>query len=254
MTRIQTPPIPRGSEKEQLAAVQRYLFTMSRQLEKALSNLDETNFAPDSTAHAVVGGGMSEETKAAVAQQAAALRSLIVKNADIVRAELDRITARLSSSYVAVSDYGSFTESISTAVEATARDITAVYDYYADIQAAVDKVDADFQRYTTDTGGYVRAGIVDWNGETPVFGVAVGQGISTTTVVVDGKEEQEIQPNTFLSVFTAQKLSFRQNDVEVAYLSNETLYITTANISRRIELADKWAIDARSGFAIKWVG
>lgn len=254
MTRIQTPPMLTGSEKDQLVAIRRYLFTMSRQLEKALSSLDETNFAPDTAARGVVGGGMGEETKTAMAQQAASLRSLIVKNADIVRAELDRVTARLDSYYKAVSDYGSFTQSMSTTLEATASDITAVYDYYARLQAEVDGLDGQLNSYITDTGGYIRAGIVEWNGETPIFGVAVGQDISTATVVVDGKEEQEIQPSTFLSVFTSEKLSFRQNDVEVAYLSNETLYITAAHISRRIELAGKWTIDARAGFAIKWVG
>ncbi len=256
MTRLQTPPILAGSEKEQLMQLRSYLFTMSRQLEQALGALDETNFAPGSAPARLMGGGAAAEAKAAAAAETGALRALIVKSADAVRAELDSVTARLDARYAAASDYGSFTESMSAAVDANARQVTAVYDYCSRLEGQLDSLGEGVEALSLRTGGSIRAGIVGFeaDGLTPIFGLAVGQDVTSTTVTVDGVEYERIDPNAFLSVFTADRLSFRQNDVEVAYLSNEKLYITTAHVSRRLELADKWSIDPRAGLAIKWIG
>lgn len=254
MTRIQTPPILSGSQAQQLVTLHRYLFTMSRQLEQALSSLDETNFTPGSQAQMLLSGGAAQQMEESIEKQAATLRSLIVKSADTVRAEMDAISARLRSGFVSVSDYGSFTQSITNSLDATAERLDLEYDYRTALETAVDAAAAEFDRYVTETNGCIRFGIVDWDGNTPVFGVAVGQGITATTVTVDGKEWAQIDNNQFLSVFTAQRLSFRQNDVEVAYLSNEKLYITTAHITGSIELGGRWEISRAKGFAVKWVG
>lgn len=254
MINLQAPPILSGTEAQQLLSVRNYLFTMYKQLNTALNNLDETNFTEGGAARTVVSGGLSEDAQKTIAQQTSSLKSLIIKNADIVKAELDRIETELRSNYVAVSDYGEFTEDITSRIDITAARAEAAYDYTATVENAVGDVAADFDRYVVKTSGNITSGIVDWNGATPIFGVAVGQDIVTEKVTVDGEEYDEIQPNSFLSVFTATKLSFRQNDIEVAYLSNEKLYITTAHITSKIELADKWTIDTKNGFAIKWVG
>lgn len=256
MINLQAPPILSGTEAQQLLSVRNYLFTMYKQLNQALNNLDETNFTEGGAARTVVSGGLSEDAQKTIAQQTSSLKSLIIKNADIVKAELDRIETDLESNYVAISDYGTFTEGITSRINVTAERAEAAYDYTATVENAVGDVAADFDRYVVETSGYIKSGIVDYDedGVTPIFGVAVGQDIKTEKVTVDGKEEDRILPNRFLSVFTATKLSFRQNDIEVAYLSNEKLYITTAHITSKIEIADKWAIDTKNGFAIKWVG
>ena len=78
MTHIPTPPIPGGSQQEQLGQLRGYLFTLVRRLETALGNLDESNFAPSSAAYTAVKGEVTEGTKQAMAQQAEELRALLV--------------------------------------------------------------------------------------------------------------------------------------------------------------------------------
>lgn len=256
MINLQAPPMLSGTEEQQLISIRSYLFAMHQQLNRALNNLDETNFTEGGAARTVVAGGMGEGTAAAVKEQTSALRSLIVKNANYVKAEIDAIETELRSNYVAVSDYGQFSQDITTRLNTTAERADAAYDYTASVEDAVGNVAAEFDSYVVKTSGHITSGIVGYeeDGVTPIFGVAVGQDITTKKVVIGGVEQEEILPNNFLSIFTAKKLSFRQNDAEVAYLSNEKLYITTAHIMRKIEMADKWSIDTAKGFTIKWIG
>lgn len=249
MINIQAPPILSGTEAQQLLAVRNYLFTMYRQLNQALNNLDETNFTEGGAARTVVAGGLGKGAAAEVGQQTSALRSLIIKNANYVKSEIDRIDTRLESNYEALSDYGAFTQSISADLAATAEKTETNYNYTASLSS-------DFNEYVKTTSGHIAAGIVGYEDDaiTPIFGVAVGQGITTTDVTINGETQQEINPNNFLSVFTAKKLAFMQNGAEVAYLSNEKLYITTAHIEGKLEFSNKWSIDTAKGFTVKWVG
>ncbi|MEA5144331.1 MAG: hypothetical protein VB023_12280 [Oscillibacter sp.] len=55
-------------------------------------------------------------------------------------------------------------------------------------------------------------------------------------------------------MFTARKLSFYQDDVEVAYLSNNRLYITDAQITGRVFLGGDWQVERSNGLTLKWIG
>ena len=56
------------------------------------------------------------------------------------------------------------------------------------------------------------------------------------------------------AVFTARKLSFYQDNVEVAYLSNNRLYITDAQITGRVFLGGDWQVERSNGLTLKWIG
>ena len=45
--RLDMPPLPTGSEKEQLSAVRDYLFVMARKLNAALASLDGASALPE---------------------------------------------------------------------------------------------------------------------------------------------------------------------------------------------------------------
>ena len=134
--------------------------------------------------------------------------------------------------------------------------MTTYYKFFADLKANVDvlsdnlnTVGTDFNDYTVKTSGYIRKGIVYYDNGIPVYGVAVGQNLTAT--VVDG--EEVIDQRDFRATFTAKKLSFWQDDVEVAYISSNQLYISRAVVLHEVNLG-KWILNGDNGLAFKWIG
>lgn len=97
---------------------------------------------------------------------------------------------------------------------------------------------------------YIRTGIVYYDGAAPVYGVAVGQDL--TCREVDG--EKVVEQNNFRAVFTATRLSFWQDATEVAYVSNNRLYITNITVLGGIDVG-QWSMEAaEGGLAFRWIG
>ena len=228
-----------------------YLFQMAQQLNLALEQLEQAESGTVRAAGAASGGGAAGGTKLAAAdRQYQKLRSMIVKTADQVRHTREELTARLQEEYVAVSDFGSYVASLSAYLEANPEAVTQYYSFFSDLKADVEAVDAAFRHYKVDTEGYIRTGIVSYDGAVPVYGVAVGQDLVCREV--DG--EQVVEQNNFRAVFTATRLSFWQDATEVAYVSNNRLYITNITVLGGIAIGD-WSVEAaESGLAFRWIG
>ncbi len=249
------PPILQGGAEQQLRQLRDYLVAFHRALTTAVNSIDRENLSP-AVAQAISSAG-GAVTKEALDRQAATLKSLIIKSADVVYQEMDRITAELESKYVAISDsFGTFTENVNSTLTATASEIRQAIRYYGELQSALAATAGDLQSYIIETRGYIRQGIVDYDGAAPVIGIAIGQDIQTsgTDVGADGRTYDVIEKKSFLSILTAEKLSFYQGENEVAYLSNNQLYITAAHILDRIEMGDGWQLGSENGFTVKWVG
>ena len=245
------PASPAGSLRQQVMQQYAYLFQMAQQLNLALEQLEQADSGTVRAAGAASGGGAAGGTKLAAAdRQYQKLRSMIVKTADQVRHTREELTARLQEEYVAVSDFGSYVASLSAYLEANPEAVTQYYSFFSDLKADVEAVDAAFRHYKVDTEGYIRTGIVSYDGAVPVYGVAVGQDLVCREV--DG--EQVVEQNNFRAVFTATRLSFWQDATEVAYVSNNRLYITNITVLGGIAIGD-WSVEAaESGLAFRWIG
>lgn len=108
---------------------------------------------------------------------------------------------------------------------------------------------AAFEQYRLETEGYIRTGIVCYDGAVPQYGVAVGQNL--TCREVDG--ETVVGQNDFRATFTASKLSFWQDASEVAYVSNNRLYITNITVLEGMSIGE-WEISSENGLVIRWMG
>lgn len=245
------PASPAGSLRQQVMQQYAYLFQMAQQLNLALEQLEQAESGTVRAAGAASGCGAAGGTKLAAAdRQYQKLRSMIVKTADQVRHTREELTARLQEEYVAVSDFGSYVASLSAYLEANPEAVTQYYSFFSDLKADVEAVDAAFHHYKVDTEGYIRTGIVSYDGAVPVYGVAVGQDLVCREV--DG--EQVVEQNNFRAVFTATRLSFWQDATEVAYVSNNRLYITNITVLGGIAIGD-WSVEAaESGLAFRWIG
>ena len=230
------PPYPNGSVQQQLTQQYSYLFQMAQQLNMALSALEGGGVSngSGSAQQRKSGGAASAAGKAALenAEQFQNLRAMIVKTAKQVSRNMEQLETRLSAY-----------------LEANPEALTQYYSFCSDLAANVAAVDAAFSTYKLDTEGYIRTGIVYYDGPAPVYGVAVGQNLTTTEI--DG--QQVVEQNNFRAVFTAQRLSFWQDSTEIAYVSNNRLYITNITVLDSISIGH-WRMDSGNGLAFKWIG
>ena len=249
MSKIQvlTPPVLHGNTETQLRTLRSYLYQMSQQLTEALEQLDGDNFVPESPLRTAASASALQEEARTRTEEAASLKALILRSAETVEEELRRVETALTESCVARSEFGTYQEAVDTRFAASALSVEQVMGYWSQVSDALSS-------FETQTSGTIRSGIVDFDGNVPVYGVAVGQNITVTEKTVGGVTYGDvIVKEQFQSVFTASELSFYQGDSKVAYLSNRQLYITDAVITGRLTLGN-WRLDAENGFTIRWIG
>ena len=251
---LNTLPMPPGGIDR---AVYDYLYRVTEQLNLALSNLGAENFAANSTARQVLSDGIGEQQKKTVLEGISSLKSMIIKTADVVQAEMDALEISLESKYLAVSDFGTFQENIASQLTATAASINQLISYYAEISDALGGVSDEFDAYTIEVEGYIRQGIIGYDGAVPVIGIAIGRDLTVTGAqeTVDGKTYDVIDTSSNMSVWTPERLAFYINGAEAAYFSNGALYVGTVIVQNKMVIGQKeWQIDHANGLSIKWIG
>ena len=242
MTIMQQPPILRGTDRENIVRIHSYLYQIARDLNSALNNLTEDNFAAESTASQILKNGGTEAQKREQNENLSVLKSLIIKTADTVNAEMDVLETQLSSVYTAIGDPGTFDERIDAKITASAASIEQKIETETKMIAeTITKI---------DTRGFIRQGIIGYNDEaTPIIGIAIGQEVE-----VDN-DTGEINMSKDMAVWTSDRLSFYVNGAEVAHFSNRALNVGDVIISGKLALANnKWEINHTNGFSIKWIG
>jgi hypothetical protein len=157
-----------------------------------------------------------------------------------------------SKEYVAVSDFGSYLERTNAEITLDSEAMTQRYGFVSELSHKLADLGLTFERYKTETDAYIRTGIVYYEngGATPIYGVAVGQNL-ITKITNDG--QTEIEQKNFRATYTASKLSFWQDDTEVAYVSNNMLYIPNATIVDKLNVGD-WEVTTGDGLKFKWMG
>lgn len=253
---VETPPILGGTGEQQIKQVYAYLFRLSENLNVALNNLTEDNFSEGSPLSrysantGMNGGGSGDKTAAQVYNE---LKSLIINTAEVIRHEMDLLEVALKSDYEAISSqWGTYQETIDTKITATAEGILQELNF----QSQLDTQAAEFERYKIETSGYIKSGFIDYdeNG-VPIIGIAIGQNLKSVTVTMaDGTVTEKIDSTQNCAFYTSNKLSFRINGQEVAYLSNSKLYIHNVEITGNAVLGGNWELSTHNGFMIKWIG
>ena len=161
-TKFMAPPILQGDSQRQIASIRDYLVAMSRTLTTAFNNIDASNFADGSEAQKIVSGAGSDSTRAEFSSQLESLKSLIVNTADIIQSEVDQISANLSSNYVAVSDFGTYQQTVTGQFTQTAENLTANYNAIASLETTVASNGAAFNKYVKNTQASIVIGILEW--------------------------------------------------------------------------------------------
>ena len=240
---LMMPPAPAGDLAEQVRGQYAYLFQLAQQLNLALEGTEQ--------AAAAARKSERKETAAEMAEGYERLKSLIVKTADTVSARMDKLRTELSGEYMAISDFGTYVERLNAILEADPTALTQYYQYFSELRSDVDAVSADFTAWRTATEGTIRTGIVDYKDGVPVYGLAVGQKLETSIDTATG--DTVIEKKNFRAIYAANRLSFWEDGVEVAYVSNNQLYITNV-VALATLTVGRWSVSGTNGLAFQWIG
>lgn len=240
------------------AQLYNWLFRVSQDLNLALSSIDEGNMTPAAAASLKTGGAAGAEAKAEVQSATAALRGMIVKNAEIIESEMQTLSAQLNGQYTAISeDFGTLQETVDNTITAIPGLITNEISENQVIQTLSGDVAA-----MTETTGYIKVGIVGHEydetiGEiVPVIGIAIGQETRYTGAkeTYRGKEYETLDTSKVMGVYTAKGLSFYVGGTEVAYMRNQKLYIHKATVADDFEQGPwRWERNA-NGLTLRYIG
>lgn len=238
-TKIRLPNITATTDSGKLAQVQSYMYQLVAQLNMALQTVEQSSASKTPTP-AVTASGMAQ--KEAEAQSTfGSIKSLIIKSADIVNAYYDKISARLDGMYVAESDFGTFVQQTSNEIQATSE---FVEQFYTNTQQILSEIQTEVSKI--DVTAHIKAGVLYEENGVPVYGLEIGQRTETDGVETFNKYAR----------FTSNKLSFYdQNDNEVAYISDQKLFITHVEITGSYKISGLVDTVLADGSVVtKWVG
>ena len=212
--------LPQMSIEEQpeqaLKRMQKYLFQLSQQLQIAMDGVEGT------AQQAVV----SSQSAARAAQNAvnknqaatfAQIKDLIIKSADLIEVISTKVQTTLDGKYVAVSEFGTFQQLTEQKLTLTDKNITQQYNNFQQILSNMQGI-SDMM---IDVTAYIRTGQLFEEDGVPRYGVEIGEQAE-----IDG-----VQTFRKFARLVSDRLSFYDaNGIEVAYISDRTLYIGEAEV------------------------
>ena len=242
MAYIETPPILSGEEAQKLEQMYRYLQRMAEQVQDCLNGITVDNFVPEQQKQIsqIIQSGATQQQ---MTEQKDTLKSIIIKTANIIRSEQEEIRTQLTSRYQALSDqFGDYERELTNNITATAEGIIQEYQFVERIQA-LDEDAAWLKEYQTRTSQYMKTGIVDTDDQgRPIIGVEVGTAMDT-----DSPQR--------CARFTSDRMSFFQNNTEVAYMSNQKLFIGESEVLRSMKMGGYvWRILSDNSMGLAWEG
>ena len=277
-----TPP-PAGVQDKQ---VYDYLYQLQEYLALVLDGVQDPGgavVAASQTAAKAAGKAASAE----IVQQVQYLKALIIKTADEVESHtaidlsglrdlIDQLgdviegddglrvqLLAIQNEYLAKSEFGTYQEAIATTLTAMADAIEQRINYLSELAS---NTDTDFRNWLVESSGYIRSGIVGYREDTsPIIGIAIGQNLKVlvddqtgeeTVVTIDGVDYRVIRQEGFRAIYAADELSFWQDDVKVAHMNNQMLYITDVVALSSLTLGE-WRVSTfpvSRGMTIKWIG
>ena len=233
---IRFPNITATDTEGKMSQMQSYMHQLVEQLNWALSTVD--NAIQGNTANVVMTSQKAQNSEEEAVNTFNSIKALIIKSADIVTAYEETIREELKGEYVAVSDFGTYTQKTDLAIEKSSKDITEVY---TNVQTIGEDVKT--------TNAYIKRGYLGNDKEgNAVYGIAVGET----------NEDGEYKDYAW---FTADKLAFfdgggnkeRVYEGEVAYISKKRLHIEDATFLDTVQFG-KYKLDTSDGMAFTWIG
>ena len=250
---IKFPNINATTSAEQLNQIRSYLYDFVGQLNWALNTIESGQNGSNSIVLQKGSGGSSSSSSSGESDAVSnfsEIKALIIKSADIVEAYYEEIEKMidLSGRYVAQADFGEegvarYIKDTKMSIDATSESLTQNYYQKETIDDIDDRVGGIEDAIRTQEG-YIRTGNVGSYWDENALGMEIGEFDTE-----DGKTDKRYARMTSygLELFGSSK------DVPVAYVRQDKLYITNAEITGTLKIGG-YRIDTSNGLAFKWVG
>ena len=238
MAALFTPPNLSGnSTEERLKSLHSWLFQFSEQLQYTLNNLDSSNFSNNGLEE-IVNADSSSKKSSAANEEFNALKALIIKTADTVKSSYEEIKEILESDYLAISEFGEYSENSKMELVKSALGVTQNFSRIEEISGKLESVETSFNTYKRDIKAYIRTGYLE---QLDSYGVSIGE---ENVEIIDGIEA--VTFNQFATL-TSEELAFWQNGVKLGYFQGDSLFVNG------VIRVGRWAIDPSGGFTIGYV-
>ena len=205
--------ITTGKQEEALAQMQRYLWQFAEQVQQAMEESKRVETEIKEAA-----GKAAQQQKDTPAATFGKVKDLIIKSAEIVEAYRAEITKTLVGQFVAASEFGTFREQTTAVITETDKNVTQNYSLIQQIETDVAGLESGIRQMNA----YIRTGFLyEEEDGTARYGVEIGE------------QAEKDGANVFrkFARLTSDRLSFfDQNEIEVAYISDRKLYITSAQV------------------------
>lgn len=251
------PPILSGDAITQIAALRDYLVRQTRNREHEIAESEGGGVRVIRTKGENSKNGV-QKAGAKEWQEAAALRALIIKTANVIEQHVDELIEGLHEDYLAISDFGTYRENIDLQIRTTARGIVEDYGYDELIQAAEGEIEG-LQEAMTALDGQIRRGIMtDPETSETVLGIAISQNLRFTgnTQTQDGKTYFELSPGQTLGMYTSTGWQFWINGSKRGWFDSQDgmLHVSKIMVESRLQLGTEWLITTSGGFGIRKIG
>ena len=203
--------------------------------------------------------GISEEK---AEEYFSALRENIVKTADLIQVARDEIEQELHTSYYAKGDSAELYADIQTQVTATAESVVMNYDYnetiLADVNGSLEALEADaalLNQFKVHTEGFIRSGIVAWEDNVPIFGIAIGQNLVHKETQYEGNTYDDLTDNANVAYYTATGITFTVAGQKVATFDQQKMQVEGIEVGTYLLMDENWQWSTAGGsLALKWIG
>lgn len=233
-TFFNSPPALSGTAEDQLRQLYGHLFELSDKLNAALMDISIEQLNPE--ARVVVSAAAQADVQ--IESNAEALKTMIVKNAEIVRASMEEIRTTLSSNYTAISEqFGTYQENIEAQIAATSTGIDQAYSLIQTVQAAGDDNAAVLRKLNAN----IFSGIIDTN--TGEVGIAIGYNVTNNDGTLNDANK--------MATFTADRLTFYIGETPVAWFGNSVFHISDGEVTSSMRMGSYlWKVMANGSMGL----
>lgn len=207
------PEIRPENTESALREIRSYIIRLDRQLSLLLDNVGTENLAPE----------LYTRVYTDTENKVSGLKNEIIETATQIKAVSDEINLRLESDYVAKSEIGDYTEQAFHDIRVDGKGITQLFE---EISAVSERVDAaengiaengnsctQVNTEISKINAYIRTGKL----QDGVYGIEIGNFSGGNTAPYKVR-------------LSESKLSFYIADVEVAYFSDNSMFINRATV------------------------
>ena len=230
------PPVLSGNSETKLQQLYNSLFVMSTKLNEAFMQVSIAEKQAEERRSINTGSGGEEQQLSN--DDFTRLKSLIIKNAEIVNNQMDEIRIALNTNIQAISDqFGEYQANLEAQITATAEGVLQDYQ----IEERITAVEGETEDFIKKTSQYIFSGLLDANTQT--YGIAIGYNVTDDNGdLVDGNK---------MATFTADRLSFWMNNTEVAYFSNNTFHIANGEVTDSMKMGNFiWKVFANGSMGL----